>query len=69
MHLCSAVSVSSPQMVAQHVSDLAQDDSFYKTISNFDKNFTETLAQLLTAISELKADTKLLHILYRSALH
>lgn len=56
------------QMVAQHVSDLALDDSFYKTISNFDKNFTETLVQLLTAISELNAETKLLHILYRYAL-
>ena len=48
------------------MSDLALDDSFYKTISNFDKNFTETLVQLLTAISELNAETKLLHILYRS---
>ena len=52
-------------MVAQHVSDLALDESFYKTIANFDKNFTETLAQLLAAISELKSDTKLFNILYR----
>jgi len=53
------------QMVAQHVSDMALDDSFYKTIANFDKNFTETLMQLLNAISELNAETKLLHILDR----
>ncbi|KAF6021141.1 TUBGCP2 [Bugula neritina] len=52
-------------MVAQHVSDMALDDSFYKTIANFDKNFTETLMQLLNAISELNAETKLLHILDR----
>ena len=57
--------ISYLQLVAQHVATLAQDGTFAKTIATFDKNFSETMVTLLTAISDHSADSKLLNILYR----